>query len=1291
MPPTPDLYGPPTPCLSSLQRELEVRKRRYQESILRGLFVTHDGWKSAWTDQDEVPFQATGESSSVCDVLRYQKPKLPTGGDISRYPITPKRTLDSVFARIARLEVAARHPERQKEIFGWETPARKDFAGQTAFEAAKAEYWRGPQPDVPPATASLGESMEELYTLQDTADFHANYLLRLLYLYGVTPHHLRAQGAPWRTIGRFGRDINFSVHTEAGIRANLLDFKYWMDEPYYADDDGGAALRQWRATRAAQQKKLDPKKSAPASSDDDSYKTEMTFWSENHQVLFATAEYLAGQLWPGKIFRPGNHFRKEGKDKTRPSDVLGSQRMERAKPRLLRWLGDRLRFGFSEWNSPGYYDEDVTALLNLADFCLDDEIQTRACMVLDLLIFDLARFTHRGSFGVTAGRCYFEAKNCGYQQSVGDLIELLFGTRDGIYLEDSSNTAGAFASTRRYKVPDVLVAIGQDKDAKFIDRTRASINLGEASDYNLGYESDADIFFWWSRNGYFPKQVIAASLKRAVSYHLMKTSPFVDVFPKLVGIASIGTVLEHGLTLGIDQTTSDENLAKLADAGSVVTEGAVLSRANLYTYRSPDVTLSSVQNFHPGQISFQIQCCQATLSPSASVWTTYPAADDMLKLSGKHDGPNWWTGSVVAPRVIQKNNAAIIGYKPKDFQLVLFGHRTHAWFPKAAFDEGSVIQRSANCNRDESLWTFGKAGDGYVGLFSAQKPEWTTGGPWADKELLAAGARNFFILQVGSAAEFGSYGKFVDQVSGARVHVAGVPLVTAGELAGAGAGFLAGAAGGAEVAGIPGAIVGGIGGAIFGAKHAAKDFECSYDIPNGGRLELHYDDNEVRYNGRQLIDDGYPRFDNPYVKCGPVYWQQPFYTIQHGGHSLTHDYRGIDDPETPSAAVRILDASAKLEYDCSLGPRPFYVVGHNPNSIGDVVAALEHGANAIEPDVNVYEDHQNDLCISETGVIDTDDGGDSDAPSLGQYLDDLHRVAHDWPQLSLIVFDCKPKVATAALGQTLLDEIRARLTYDNNLNVIISVGSLAEFEIFGSIRSQLREREGCMVDEENSPVGVSAAFKSWGIDHGCYGNGNKFQNPVTSPNLRPSIEEACGIRAGRDGFKFIYEWTNNDDDRMREFIRTGVDGIISDDISTLLGVSQETEFQSVIRYATRDDNPFAPVNANYELAVHTGDVHMGGTDANVTFTVKGSKGKATKVIDTSLDGRMERDDWNYVTIQSPDIGRPISITVQRDDEGNGPDWYLDRILVRSFRYGVSAQAVFNRWIDTTSPYTQILA
>jgi hypothetical protein len=209
-----------------------------------------------------------------------------------------------------------------------------------------------------------------------------------------------------------------------------------------------------------------------------------------------------------------------------------------------------------------------------------------------------------------------------------------------------------------------------------------------------------------------------------------------------------------------------------------------------------------------------------------------------------------------------------------------------------------------------------------------------------------------------------------------------------------------------------------------------------------------------------------------------------------------------------------------------------------------------------------------------------DEGGDFDSPTLERYLDELHGVAHAFPKLSCIVFDCNPKVATGALGARLLFEIRKRLTYDNDLNIILSASSLSEFAIFDDIKSTLGPREGCMIDEENDAADVAARLIQAGIDHRCYGNDNTFQNPVTSPNLRPSIELACGLRASRNSFQFIYEWTNNEKERMREFIRTGVDGIITDDVAVLKAITEEDEFQTVIRYATRPDNPFIPMNAN---------------------------------------------------------------------------------------------------------------
>jgi hypothetical protein len=143
-------------------------------------------------------------------------------------------------------------------------------------------------------------------------------------------------------------------------------------------------------------------------------------------------------------------------------------------------------------------------------------------------------------------------------------------------------------------------------------------------------------------------------------------------------------------------------------------------------------------------------------------------------------------------------------------------------------------------------------------------------------------------------------------------------------------------------------------------------------------------------------------------------------------------------------------------------------------------------------------------------------------------------------------------------------------------------------------------------------------------------------------------------------------------------------------VAKLRAVSEEDEFAPLIRFAKRADNPFMPANANYGLLVHTGDRFNAGTDAKITFTLTGTLGSAAKVVDSSLigsifgktSGRMERDAWDHITIQGPDLGELKSITVQRNDEGNAPDWFLDLVQVRSKRYGVSKRAVFNRWIGT---------
>ena len=102
---------------------------------------------------------------------------------------------------------------------------------------------------------------------------------------------------------------------------------------------------------------------------------------------------------------------------------------------------------------------------------------------------------------------------------------------------------------------------------------------------------------------------------------------------------------------------------------------------------------------------------------------------------------------------------------------------------------------------------------------------------------------------------------------------------------------------------------------VNGLKLMTADFECSYDLPSpdGGRLELHFDDDEVRYNGARFSDENFPRFETPYVKCGRVRWGQYHYTIAFADETLTHDFRELKTKVDGATAHRDVNRNT---YDC---------------------------------------------------------------------------------------------------------------------------------------------------------------------------------------------------------------------------------------------------------------------------------------------------------------------------------------------------------------------------------------
>ena len=181
--------------------------------------------------------------------------------------------------------------------------AASAVSGGLYSQIARLELGRGPIDD-----KAIRTALDSLHARRDGGDFLANGLLRILH-YKDSPL--------------------VSAGLRAEIKAALLAFKYWVDEP------GGRDL--------------------------------LSMWSENHQINYHAAQYLAGQRFPGEIF----------KNNGKP----GRWHQQRGKERILKWIDIKARTGFFEWDSNNCYVSTLAALLNLAELAEDERVRKRAAMI----------------------------------------------------------------------------------------------------------------------------------------------------------------------------------------------------------------------------------------------------------------------------------------------------------------------------------------------------------------------------------------------------------------------------------------------------------------------------------------------------------------------------------------------------------------------------------------------------------------------------------------------------------------------------------------------------------------------------------------------------------------------------------------------------------------------------------------------------------------------------------------------------------------------------------------------
>lgn len=581
------------------------------------------------------------------------------------------------------------------------------------FKAAYYELARLAVGDEP-HLGVLHAALDYIAARKDCADFVLHGILRMLYQFSDHPA--------------------LPVDLLARARRTVLDFKYWPDEPGIDS---------------------------------------MCTWTENHYILFSSAAYLAGQMYPGSEFtNSGQH---------------GREKMALNKRRILRWLDLRFRTGFSEWLSHVYYDEDLTALLNLADFCQDEIVRDRAVTVIDLLGLDMALNSFKGVFGSTHGRSYANTKKWAAQEGTADTTKLLFGT--GVFSGYDNMSAVCLALNRRYRPPPILPSIADDHERPaMVNRQRMGLRLAEAERWGLGFEDFEDGMVFLTLEAYTHPRNIALTMRMFDAFNWWEN----DFFAPFKPYKGLLTVLRKTRSLGLLARALERDICR-----------NTREEVNVYTYRTPDYLLSTAQDYRKGYGGDQQHIWQATLGPEAVCFTTHPA-----KLDGP--APSYWTGSGLLPRAAQVENVVIAVYKIEKIPALYVPIRhffTHAWLPRDKFDE--VVERDG--------WIFARLGEGYLGLRSQQPYRWQEQrGEDQGREVIADGAENIWVCELGRRAVDGGFGDFIAGVAGAALEFDGLNV--------------------------------------------------RYASPSQGLLEFGWE-GDLRKDGRTIPLNDYPRYDNPYAQA----------------------------------------------------------------------------------------------------------------------------------------------------------------------------------------------------------------------------------------------------------------------------------------------------------------------------------------------------------------------------------------------------------------------------------------
>lgn len=306
--------------------------------------------------------------------------------------------VDSADTPVSRVFRTARVPERVRtKVTKLEPQVWRDevlsHVSDSYPSSARALARRELNPKYVVTREDLKSALSMINSKADCADFEAVGLINVLH--------------------RFNQ-ANWEIGLRDEVIKSLVDFKYWIDQPG-----------------------LDA----------------MCYFTENHQLVWHTAEHLIGDFLKDEKFSN--------------SGFQGSEHSTHGQEMAQAWLIRKLEGGFSEFDSNAYLAIDTLALISLMEFSPSKKIRQFSEALLDRMLLSLASNSWRGIHGAAHGRSYTTTFRSSRFEETAPIMWALWGMGS---LNLAVLPVTTLITAKRYELPSLIRKVAHSLDKTWSGR-----------------------------------------------------------------------------------------------------------------------------------------------------------------------------------------------------------------------------------------------------------------------------------------------------------------------------------------------------------------------------------------------------------------------------------------------------------------------------------------------------------------------------------------------------------------------------------------------------------------------------------------------------------------------------------------------------------------------------------------------------------------------------------------------------------------------------------------------------